>query len=234
MIELVLTPAELAVALHSLAGPALALDASALRDLDVTEADLASARTALLERGVLVCAPFEPEEMATVSTAYVGLLEVPMAPDEMCVLRQDRREAEPRQVYYSMSGRMYVRHCVEALRSVAFVELPSVRAIVDDMIRESVGDVDLPSPPPSDQKAPLADLLRTATSANVLVRVVEPAASPGSVQALSWIVSDRALWLVTGEGEVETAQRVDTDHLRAQLSRLIEVTEQLPSSDGTS
>jgi hypothetical protein len=233
MIELVLTPAELAVTLHALAGSALALDASALQDLDVAEADLVSARTSLLERGILVCAPFEPEEMAGVSTAYVGLLETAVTPDELCALRIAQRDAEPRQIYYSFAEQRLVRNCVEASRSFTFAELPSVQAMIDDMIRESVGDVGQLSPQPLDQVAPLADLLRTATSMSVLMRVEEPANPQGSVRALSWIVSDRALWLLTGEGAAETAQRVDTDRLRTRLTQLLEIAEQLPSSDGS-
>lgn len=221
MARLVLTPAELAVTLHALAGPALPLDAAALRDLNVSKKELTGARTSLLERGVIVYAPFEAEESAGVSTAFVPLLETVMAPDELCVLTLNRRDAAPAQIYYSMGQGLFARHCVEEPRRFVFEEMPSIPAIVDDMVRASIDAAAVSPPTSADQPAPLVDLLPAATSITTLVRVMDPASADSAAQTASWILSGDALWLVTGEGAAETARRSTIADLMDLIATMI-------------
>ncbi|PKO20492.1 MAG: hypothetical protein CVU38_19810 [Chloroflexi bacterium HGW-Chloroflexi-1] len=220
MSQLLLTAAELAVILELLAGPALALDATALHDLAVTPAQIAAARQALLDRGVLVAASQAADAETGVSAEYALLLATALAPERIFILRSESRGQPARQIIYSRGEDLWVRNMVTPAGAHRFAELVSVSGVVDDMLRES--SIAAPSTRPAPEAtAPLVDVLRKASGLHLLVRGTLPTASALPADALSWITAADGVWVVARTGPAEAAQRTAIVQLRIRLTALL-------------
>ncbi len=228
MNDLVLTAAELATVFHALVGPALALDVSGMRDLKVTAVQLEEARQSLLERGVLVCAPLESEDAAGIAGDIAVLLETTLTPDEVWVLRYEGRNSPSRQFFFSFAGDSMVRNHVETSGLFIFAELPTKEDLVANILQDGGVTAVLPMASQPGQVAPLAELLRGATGVSVLLRVIGPADPAPATSAISWLIAEQRIWLVTGEGVDETAQCIDVEQLRVHLAGLAQNTRLSP------
>ncbi len=209
----VFSTTELAVLVAALADNMPPLNAVALSDLDITQAELDDAPQRLRDNGILTSTPDEPNVM--VAEDVEALLTTALNPNQLFTLQRQSLDVPAQSAFFCIGDETSVCNYVDAAGNYWFVELDKQDEIAQLAVSNLATDGVTGDP------RPMSELLPSMQSLSTLLHIVGGEAAA----AVGWIESAEAVWLFDATAtEAEHAVSVTRETLLAHVTTFVRQT----------